>query len=323
MKKLLAISITSILLTACGGGSDGGSNHAVSPKPINQTNPTTTKLQINNPTIGQKLIFGNGSSVQADKVAGKKYYARYAYCDTLCSQGVNVGEMNFTIEKDGDNFKVSQNVNVDKFGKISFIQNGQGGIEPRYQELSKGSVGLSTSNLTLVDKTTNRYKLTLRPAMSVESKLPQSIDIDVYFDNTGVHLAGADEDYLFVAEQMATAPKGWGQTVNKNHVAGSWKSYEIKDESLTVSATATLNLQSNNIIQDASPLQVNGTKGSFHGYYTNRGSAFAFGFTDDNRPLKSDGSNYDDVDGLLLLAPNGNSGIGYDIYADKTILIFK
>lgn len=325
MKKLLALSISSILLTACGGGSDSGATKSTPTPTTPSIQNSITKLQINNPSIGQKLVFGNGA-LKADNIAGKKYYARYAYCPTHCSVGVNVGEMNFSLEKDGDNFKVSQNsVSVDKFGNIRFFENGQGGVEASYQPLPTGKAGLATSSLTVVDKATNRYKLTLTPAFSTEIKLPQRVEIDVYFDDSGIHLAGADDDYIFVAQQMATTPKGWASNANadKNSLAGRWRAYEIADKQLTVSATATLNTQTNNIIQDASPLQVNGPKGNLHGYYASRGSAFLFGYTDNNQPLRTDGDNYDNIHGLTLLAPDGQFGVSYDTYDDKSILIFR
>ncbi|WP_019519728.1 hypothetical protein [Faucicola boevrei] len=188
MKKLLALSISSILLTACGGGSDGGATKST-PTPTTPSIQTpTTKLQTNNPSIGQKLVFGNGA-LKADNIAGKKYYARYAYCPTHCSVGVNVGEMNFSLEKDGDTFKVSQNsVSVDKFGNIHFFKNGQGGvqwtqkrvkyIEKLINALEKGDSQEAITNMALLANSlygTDLQNINLLPA-----------DIDEYLVHIGV-----------------------------------------------------------------------------------------------------------------------------------------
>lgn len=313
MKKLLALSISSILLTACGGGSDSGATKST-PTPTTPSIQTpTTKLQINNPSIGQKLVFGNGA-LKADNIAGKKYYARYAYCPTHCSVGVNVGEMNFSLEKDGDNFKVSQNsVSVDKFGNIRFFENGQGGVEASYQPLPTGKAGLATSNLTVVDKATNRYKLTLKPAFSTETKLPQRVEIDVYFDDSGIHLAGADDDYIFVAQQMATTPKGWASNANadKNSLAGRWRAYE-PDYHFKINRKINITLNTNQGVEGTSNFVVNHQGQIFNGYYKAMSSGFVVGYASDNKPLNNSLSNYRGVNGFTILAPNGQYALGYD-----------
>ena len=278
-------------------------------------------LKVNIPNVGQKLIFGTGTGTPtvnfAETVADKKYYARFAYCNQTC-RDIRIGEMNFTMKNTSGNLSVSD-VTVDKRGKINFDVNDV----PNYTALSTGKVGLTSSNLTLVDKNTNSYRLQLTPANSTDDKLPNA-HIRIYFNDNGVHVAGADDHYLFVAQQLANQPSGWGgkQDVAKSAVAGIWNAVQT-DENLTVTKKSTSDIRTNEITRGASPFIANNDGETHNGYYKNLGAGYVFGYTDDGAVLKSDAENYDGIDGVMLTAPDNQFGIGYDAHDDKSFLLFR
>ena len=74
MNKGLFVTAVSLLLTACGGGSDSGSSSSTnSNTTIN--NPTLSKLQVNSPEIGQILQLGSTTSTDINSsIVDKKYY---------------------------------------------------------------------------------------------------------------------------------------------------------------------------------------------------------------------------------------------------------
>ena len=309
---------TALTLTAC--GSDATSN-AVSQL---QNGTIASPLKVDIPNVGQKLIFGTGTPTVntgtptvnfAETVADKKYYARFAYCNQTCDD-IRIGEMNFTMKNTSGDLSVSD-VTVDKRGKITFDKD----EAPLYTELSTGKVGLASSNLTLVDKNTNSYRLQLTPANSTDDKLPNA-DIRIYFNDNGVHVAGADDHYLFVAQQLANQPIGWGLNVAKSAVAGIWNAVQT-DENLTVTKKSTSDIRTNEITRGASPFIANDGKTSYNGYYKNLGAGYVFGYTDDGAVLKSDAENYDGIDGVMLTAPDNQFGIGYDAQDDKSFLLFR
>ncbi|WP_410472685.1 hypothetical protein ACGTJS_02240 [Faucicola mancuniensis] len=182
---------TALTLTAC--GSDATSN-AISQL---QNGTVASPLKVSIPNVGQELIFGTGTGTPtvnfAETVANKKYYARFAHCNQTCDD-IRIGEMNFTMKNTSGNLSMSD-VTVDKRGKINFDKD----KVAHYTALSTGKVGLTSSNLTLVDKNTNSYRLQLTPANSTDDKLPDT-NIRIYFNDNGVHVAGADDHYLFVAQ---------------------------------------------------------------------------------------------------------------------------
>ena len=315
MEKIFSLTLLTLALSACGGGSDNNSNVST----IDTSNPTPTqnqalsKLQVNDPSLGQRLTFGsNTNSNLQDLVANKKYFARYAYCEQTCK----IGEMNFVIQRDGTNLKIDS-INVDKLGEI-YVDNQD---IPRYKALQTGSVS-AISSITLEDSSTNRYNLKLKPVYSVEDKIPSNVDVDIYFNNDGMHIAGADEDYLFAAQQMNNAPTGWKNDATKVSVAGNWRAFET-DDNLKVLNKSSIAVQTNEILQGASSLFVNGTKGNYNGYYKNLGSGYVLGYTDDNQPLRNDGYNYDGISGLIITAPDNQFAIGYDGEDDQSFLLFR
>lgn len=283
-----------------------------------QNGTIASPLKVNIPNVGQKLIFGTGTPTVnfAETVADKKYYARFAYCNQTC-RDIRIGEMNFTMKNTSGNLSVSD-VTVDKRGKINFDVNDV----PNYTTLSTGKVGLTSSNLTLVDKNTNSYRLQLTPANSTDDKLPDA-NIRIYFNDNGVHVAGADDHYLFVAQQLANQPSGWGgkQDVTKSAVAGKWNAVQT-DENLTVTKKSTSDIHTDEITQGASPFIANDGK-THNGYYKNLGAGYVFGYTNDNAVLKSDAANYDGIYGMMLTAPDNQFGIGYDAHDKKSFLLFK
>lgn len=325
MKKIFSLTFLTLILSACGGGSDNNSStsnnnsnsNPTAPSPSNN-NQALSKLQINNPSVGQMLVFGNGTLTPdfSSQVANKKYYARYAYCyDTLCSD-IRIGQMNFTLSKVGTELKVG-NLNVDKLGKITMDNQDV----PHYTALATGPVSLANSNLTLRDAKTNHYNLKLTTASTVEDKLGK-VDIEIYFSNDGMHIAGADDDYLFVAQQLNAEPNDWKNDVSKSAVLGNWKAYET-DDNLKVLTKSNITVQINDILQGASPMYVSGTKGNYNGYYKNLGSGYVLGYTENNQPLQINGNNYNGIDGLIINSPDNQFGIGYDARDKQSFLLFR
>lgn len=327
MKKYLTVAVLSVLLTACGGGSDGstgstgstggtGSTNQTTPPKDNSTTGQLSKLQLTNPQLGEVLNFGNLGTAKADSLVNKKYYARYAYCNNGNCGDIRLGQLNFSTKQNGNALTI-ENLIVDKVGKINFDTQ----KVPHYQALTGGAVNLANASLTLVDTKTNRYNLKMTPLMRTEDKLP-NVDIQVYFTADGMHLAGADDDYLFVAQQMNNAPNGWTNDASKASVAGTWQAFET-DDSLRILTKSTINADTSEVIQGASRLTVKGTKGSFNGYYANLGAGYVVGYTDNNQPLSSNGMNYDGIDGMMLTAPDGQFGIGYDDHDKQSFLLFR
>ncbi|GGL91227.1 hypothetical protein GCM10010099_04240 [Streptomyces cinereus] len=320
MNKGLFVAAVSLLLTACGGGSDSGSSSSTnSNTTIN--NPTLSKLQVNSPEIGQILQLGSTTSTDINSsIVDKKYYGKYAYCYDIECNELRVGELNFVIKQDGSNLKLAD-INVDMLGKIYFDNQ----EVPHYQKLSTGGVGLANSSLTLKDTVTKRYNLKLAPANSTEDKLP-TVDIQVYFNNDGMHMAGAEHDHLFVAQQMQSAPIGWGQLVDKQPVLGTWKYYET-DVNLRVTDKSSVEFLNDEILKigniSPSSLLVSDMHGKWNGYYANIGAGYLLGSTDDGNKLKKDGSNYDGIGAMMITAPDNQFAIGYDGLSDSSFLLFR
>lgn len=318
MKKLLALSISSILLTACGGGSDSGATKSTpTPTAPSIQTPTTTNtevnLKINHPDVGQTLLFQSNqpSSDLVQSLSNKKYFARFTYCNTsgyyeTCTS-TRFGQLSFTLVKDGDKFLL-KDLNVDKLVRVQAY----GTNRPEIITMPTGLVGIAEATLTPLPNSNskNQYQLTIIPASSVETKLP-TIKVAVNINDNGTNLVSFDPSFMMIAQQMDTPPANWSQDSNKNSLAGQWTAYE-PDYHFKINRKINITLNTNQGVEGTSNFVVNHQGQIFNGYYKAMSSGFVVGYASDNKPLNNSLSNYRGVNGFTILAPNGQYALGYD-----------
>ncbi len=323
MKKLLVLSVISILLTACGGGSsDGGStpsNNQNNPPPVNPVptpiSDTDLILKINNPQVGQTLTLGSNQSTAnlIDTVNDKKYFARFAYCGVLGSyetcSSTRLGQLSFKLVKDGDKLLI-KDFNIDKLVRIKAV----GDSRPELTPMEGGSVGLAEATITPNKNYKNQYQLKILPASSVESRIP-NIDIAVQFNDNGKNLISFDPGFLIIAQQMDSQPSNWTQDLTKNGIVGNWIAYE-PDYFLQVKNKSNISIQNNTGAEGTSSFVVNGQQGVFNGYYKEMSSGYVIGYTSDNKTLNQNLSNYEGINGFTVLAPTGQYALEYDFDND-------
>ncbi len=325
MKKYLTVAVLSVLLTACGGGSDSGSpstatNTNDKPTTTNPnttpTNPTPTVddslvLKINNPNVGQTLLLGSNQVTNPniqDAINNKKYFARFTYCGMkgsyeMCSS-TRLGQFSFTIVKDSDKFLV-KDLNIDKLVRVT----AQGSNRPEIIPMEGGMVGVAEASLTPDKNNKNQYRLKIMPASTVETRLP-SIDVAVQFNDNGKNLISFNSSFMMIAQQMDNQPNNWNQDMTKNGLMGNWIAYE-PDYFLQIKNKSNLSVQNNSGVEGTSNFVVSG-QGTFNGYYKEMSSGYVLGYTSDNKPLNQNLSNYEGVNGFSILAPNGQYALAYD-----------
>lgn len=282
-------------LTGCGGSDGAGSsNHK-------QTAGKVTVVG----AVGQTASIGAKGALARSSLSNNTYYARYAYCLTTCRQ-IKSGVMHFKLNSAGN---AIDTLTMDALGTIS--------LEPQklpvFTAEAAGTVSLESSSLRKIDGDSRIYNLQANPATSTDHKMPYSVDIKVHISKDGKSIVSADDDYLFVAQQMAHAPSNWTQTATKSSISGYWKAFAINSNN-QISDIADVQMERNVVLRNVARAKISGGKqGTNHGAYLETGYGYVFGYNSPNEPLKADGSNGpDNPEGFLLLSPDNSFGISYD-----------
>lgn len=361
--------ITSLCLVGCGGENEQNQTNTSQatttqpPKkttPVIEVKPLPTKLMISN--NNNTLNFGGNGVVNHDNINGKTYYARYGYCYIGCSN-VRLGNMHFTLNKQGNNLAIN-NLVIDKLDEIQINTWGNNIIKP----MNTGALSLRTSLLQPVFNytfnsekiKTNKYELNLIPAFSTENRLFDTDLTDrVLFSPDGKHLIGLDNGFIFIAQQLDTAPKNWTSDIDNTKISSNWKYFMLKDnvdsdddidDSLNNLMGYLNGLKDDNpknnhnlmindgkvhiISKDRANLEAQISKHNLYpmnfanqqqGYYKNFGVGYLYGFTDDKQHLTitQDKPYQFNMNGIILTAPDESFAMSYNDNNRDNIMLLK
>lgn len=299
LQNVFATLALSSVLVACGGSDSSTSNTKNTGNTQETNNPTANpaaEAVVISGSVGQAAHIGSVGKLDTALLNNKTYYARYAYClpNTDCSQ-VRNGVMHFETTVEGGNVSI-KNLTVDAVGKSTSDTN----KIPQFTAESSGTVSLASSSVTERDANNRLFSLKATPANSTENKVP-NIAISVLITKDGKSMIGADSDYIFVAQQMASAPANWTAQATKEQVKGNWTATTVADN-LKIKSKGMLSVKNTSSEVGGFTLTI-GEK-SFDGQYKNTGYGYAFGY--------NGRSGFLGVSGAIMLSPDGKFGVGYD-----------